>query len=334
MMENVNSSKSTAKDSYSTGVNYLGYYNLLTVIIGSIFNIITFVVLCRPTFKNAQTRSTTHYMRALAVIDFIGLYGWNFDSYLNLIYGFTLFYTYTVASCKIFTFLNYFTLQTAAWLHVFVSFDRFLFLSNAKLNTWFNQSKNVLKIIGGIIVFFFLFNFHLLIFVCYEDSNGQVNVYSQYYNFFPAYELTHLVINNIIPSFLILSLNILSIYYLNRIRRTTRVQNSQIRHQAIAITLITTSFLFVITRTPTAIAYSFFSNYLYFTDSGAMVRLGFDFFSYIFPVLNFPLYLITFTDFRREFIRLLLRKQRVLPVAIQTIRPTGVQMQQRNIPMK
>ncbi|CAF1649570.1 unnamed protein product [Adineta ricciae] len=112
-----------AAKSVSTYIAFYGYYCLSTVILGTTLNLLTLFVLCRSTFRNAQGRPTIHYMRTIAVIDFLGVYGWNVDGYLSAIHGFSLTYSYSVASCKFSFFFNFWTLQTSAWFQTHGSID-------------------------------------------------------------------------------------------------------------------------------------------------------------------------------------------------------------------
>ncbi|CAF1171470.1 unnamed protein product, partial [Adineta steineri] len=205
---------------------------------------------------------------ALALIDLINLYGWNLDNYLQIVHGFTLNDSYTVASCKFFTFLNYVTLHISGWLRIFICFDRYLCLSRVQPNTWFNRSKSVLIIIFGTTIFFMLFNLHLLIFVCYRDDSGQIVRSSKLYPLYPIYNQINLVLYNGIPLFFMVLFNSMSIYHLIRLRYATIVQNSRIRHRAISITIISTTFLFFVTGTPSSISYSFFYGTLAATVTG------------------------------------------------------------------
>ncbi|CAF0981761.1 unnamed protein product [Adineta ricciae] len=89
---------SNASNSEPDPFTFMGYYCLSMVVLGTIFNLFTLTVLCRTTFRNSQVRPMIHYMRAIAAIDFLGLYGWTLDAYFDAVYGFTLNYSYTVAS--------------------------------------------------------------------------------------------------------------------------------------------------------------------------------------------------------------------------------------------
>ncbi|CAF1394841.1 unnamed protein product [Adineta steineri] len=311
-----NTSNSTSTNIYSVIINvpFLGYYSLLMIIIGTVFNLLTFIILCQPAFRDTKVRPTLHYMRALALIDLINLYGWNLDNYLQIVHGFTLNDSYTVASCKFFTFLNYVTLHISGWLRIFICFDRYLCLSRVQPNTWFNRSKSVLIIIFGTTIFFMLFNLHLLIFVCYRNDSGQIVRSSKLYPLYPIYNQINLVLYNGIPLFFMVLFNSMSIYHLIRLRYATIVQNSRIRHRAISITIISTTFLFFVTGTPSSISYSFFYGTLAATVTGRRLMNAFAAIGYTFPVLSFPIYLITFSEFRRATIGLVMRNREIQPV--------------------
>ncbi|CAF1315632.1 unnamed protein product [Adineta ricciae] len=295
-------------NSNSNIFTFMGYYCLLIVILGTIFNLCTFAVLCRSVFRNTQARPMIHYMRAIAIIDFLGLYGWTLDTYFNTIYGFTLKNLYTVASCKFSMFFNYWTLQISAWLHVFVCFDRYLFMSRIQPNTWFNRSKSVLIIIGCIIGIFFLSNFPILLFICYRNTDGHIVIDSQLVNMLFIFQHIHLWMYDLIPSTLILLFNVISIRHLYRLRRTTTIRNSKIRHRPITITLIITSFLYVVTRTPSTVVYSYFSDTVSATQWGRGLNIALNLLLYTFPVLNFPIYFMTFTEFRQNLLNFIRRR--------------------------
>ncbi|CAF1054461.1 unnamed protein product [Adineta ricciae] len=326
-----NISTSIDASSYLSDITYLGYYSLSMVILGSIFKLLTFINLCRPAFRNTNARPTIHYMRVLALIDLFAMYGWNLDNYLGLVQGFTFYSSYTVASCKVFSFLNYFTNEASAWLHVFICFDRYLFLSRTQPNTWFNRSKSVLIIIGCVIGVFILANLHFLISVCYEDDNGKINTGSKFYQVFPLYNQIYALISSVIPSVVMMTFSCVSAYYLSQLKQTSTIQNSKIRHRAISITLISTSLLFVITSAPTPIFYGFFYDDLSKTVLGRRVLNIFDTLSYTYPIIDFPIYLITFTEFRRELIRLLIRNRVILPIATENTQRPVPQNRAQNI---
>jgi hypothetical protein len=248
-------------------------------------------------------------MRTIAIFDILMLYGWNLNHYVSAVYDFTLLQS-SIPSCKLISFISYFTTQTSAWLRVFLCWDRYLSLS--RLNrTWFGRSKNVLIVIGCIIGVFFIFNFHLLLFACYVTPNGVINPNAVQYEIYPLWDDVHLGVYNCAPFILMVTFDSGVIYHLIRHRRTTTLQNSRIQHRSISITLIITSSLFLIMTTPSGVTFAFFQT----IASNSVLRIVDEvYFSY--HILSFPLYFITFTEFRREFIAMIRcsKTNRVVPI--------------------
>jgi hypothetical protein len=281
---------------------FVTYYPFILIIIGTLFNFFTFVVLSLPTFRTISRRPTIHYMRAIAIFDILMLYGWNLDHYLFGAHGFTLL-LYSITSCKIVAFLNYFTPQVSAWLRVFICLDRYLSLSPPH-KTWFNQSKNVLNIIACIIIVFTLINLHLLIFACFRNPNGTVNPSARFYNIYPLWDYVNLVLYNCTPFIFMVIFNSGVIYHLSRLRQTSTVQNSRIQHRSITITFVITTFLFSLMTIPATVGFAFFSN----TASYIVLHL-LDTILYTYHILSFPLYMITFSEFRQVFLLIILNRQ-------------------------
>ena len=276
---------------------FVTYYPLALIIVGTLLNFFTLIVLCRPTFHDTNRRPTIHYMRAIAIFDILMLYGWNFDHYLFGAFGFTL-RAYSIGFCKIISFLNYFTPQVSAWLRVFICLDRYLSLSRLH-KTWFSQSKNVLIIIGSIVTFFFFFHSPFLMFACYHNPDGSVNTNSLQYQIYPLWDMMNLGLYNCAPFVCMIILNSGIIYHLLRLRRKSTVQNSRIHHGTITVTLVITTFLFLILTIPATVAFTFFYN----TASYVLLH-SLDSMLFTYHILSFPLYTITFGEFRQEVIRL------------------------------
>jgi hypothetical protein len=288
----------------------VAYYALTLVIAGTVFNLLTFVIFCRSKLRNTNERPAVHYIRAIIITDILMLYGWNFDHYLSAIHGFTMI-SYSIPTCKIFSFLNYFPAQTSAWLRVFLCLDRYLLLSRHR-RTWFSYSKNVLIVIACVIGVLILFNLHVVIFGCFYDVNGSISPDSHLYLIYPLWNYVTLVVYNCLPFVLMVLLNSGVIYYLIDLRRTSTVRNSRIQHRSISITLVITTFLFLIMTIPATVAYSFFINV---GDPSILELLDGMLFTY--HVTSFPLYFITLQEFRQEFFNLILCKnmhKRIQPV--------------------
>ena len=84
----------------------VAYYELCLIIIGTFLNCLTVLIFCRARFRNGDEKPTMHYMRAIAIVDILMLYGWNLDHYLTNIYGFDVG-SASIAACKIALFVNF-----------------------------------------------------------------------------------------------------------------------------------------------------------------------------------------------------------------------------------
>jgi hypothetical protein len=94
------------------------------------------------------------------------------------------------------------------------------------------------------------------------------------------------------------------IYHTIYLRRGTIVQNSRARNISISITLILTTFLFLIMTTPGNIVYTFFYN------TSALILLPLvDGIMFTYHITSFPLYFITLNDFRNGFISMITLKK-------------------------
>ncbi|CAF1973231.1 unnamed protein product [Rotaria magnacalcarata] len=296
------------------------YYPLTLVIVGTVLNLLTFIILCRPAFRDTKKQPIIHYMRTIAIFDIFMLYGWNLDHYLSYVHGYMIL-TYSIAACKIFGFLNCFSAQSSAWLRVFICFDRYLSVSRLH-RTWFSQQKSVLIIIASIIIVFIMFNFHFFIFTCFYEPDGSINPNSQLYQVYPLWDYINLGVYNCAPFILMITLNCGVIYHLIHRHNTSLIQNSPIKHRTISITLLVTTFLFLLMTIPATIDAGFFST----TPPGTLEKI-LDAALYTYHITSFPLYFITCDAFRRECIMMITRKSNT-----QTIVPSQNTAGPSNLP--
>ena len=302
----------------------VSYYPLFLMIVGTALNLLTFAVFCRSPFRNVRRQPAIHYMRAIAVVDIFMLYGWNLDHYLSYAYGFTLL-RYSVLSCKIVLFINYVSAYISSWLRVFVCFDRCLLLSRLT-RTRFNQSKGILIIIGCIVAVFVALNLHLLLFACFHNRNGTVNTQARQYAIHPMWDYVRIGIYSGVPFVLMVAFNSGVVYHLLRIRRESSLRHSRIQHRAISITLVVTTSLFLILTTPSGIIFAFF-----YAAAGNTLRRLSDGIYFTYHILAFPLYLITFTEFRREFLSMIFYWRRAQRMALMKNAPLQTCIIQRMV---
>jgi hypothetical protein len=271
----------------------IAYYPLFLVIIGTILNLLTFIILCQPTFNNKKKLPTIYYMRAIAIFDILMLYGWNLDHYISNVYG-LLLQRYSIMLCKILSFLNYFSAQSSAWLRVFMCLDRYILLSHLH-RTWFNRSKTVLITIICIITFFVLFNLHIIFFACFYTKHGTINVNARQYKIYPLWDYINLGLYNCVPFILMVIFNSGVIYHLIRHYRLSSIKISRIQYRTVSITLVLTTFLFLLMTIPATVSFAFF-----YSKASVTILHMLDSILYTYHILSFPLYLITFKEFRQE----------------------------------
>ena len=289
----------------------VAYYPFTLIIVGTLLNLFTFFILCRSAFKDTKRQPVIHYMRTIAIFDILMLYGWNFDHYLQIVHGYILL-TYSIPTCKIFGFLNYFAGQSSAWLRVAISFDRYLSASHLH-RTIFNREKTILIIIASIIIFFLVLNLHFLIFTCFLTSNGFVDPNARFYVIYPLWDYVNLGFYNCVPTLLMIVFNSRTIYHLIHLRRVRIIQQSAIQHQAISVTLILTTCLFLIMTIPATIVAAFF-----FTIPTTILAKVLDSILYTYHILSFVIYFLTFNAFRHEVLALLTcrkkNQQQIVPI--------------------
>nr|ACD54588.1 rhodopsin-like protein [Adineta vaga] len=269
------------------------YYPLTLVIVGTILNLFTLYILCRPAFRDTKKQPIIYYMRTIAVFDILMLYGWNLDHYLSIEHGFILL-TYSMVTCKIFGFLNYFAGQSSAWLRVLMCLDRYIAASRLH-RPWYSRQKGVLILIVSTIIIITLFNFHFFIFACYYRPNGTISPNAALYKIYPLWDYINLGVYNCAPFIFMVIFNSFVIYHLTSRRRALIIKNHHSQHRAISITLVITTFLFLLMTIPATIVAAFF-----FTVPTTTLAKTLDSTLYTYHILSCPLYYITFKEFRRE----------------------------------
>ena len=108
---------------YRVIIRCLSIYALFLVIIGTLGNLSTIIVLCR---RNLIRYVTMRYLIAVSVCDLVSLYGWN----LNNFYKFTIsgndsnLEQISLAHCRIVSFVTFVGLQLSSWCLTAVSIGR------------------------------------------------------------------------------------------------------------------------------------------------------------------------------------------------------------------
>ena len=156
-----------SSDSGSEYINpFIAHFNLITIGLGLIGNTICFIIFrFHPSFKKMPSMV---FLSFVAVSDTIALFEWNLNHFTQLVYN-TDISIVTLASCKIFTFVQYVTLQSSALILSIMCVDRYITVVTlpgsflAKLP--FGTNRTAFLWSSGIVIFTILLNFHLILFL-------------------------------------------------------------------------------------------------------------------------------------------------------------------------
>jgi hypothetical protein len=280
----------------------LTYYPLFLICANTLLNSLILVILCKKKFFQ---RPTTHYMRAIAIVDIFMMYGWNFDHFLDYQFGFELD-RLTVWTCKIFMYYNHCFNQMSAWLRVWLCVDRFRTLHQVRKCQTMARHRQALIIIVVTIVFIALFNLHLPILSCYSHTNGtKISAQSLHFKVYPMWSYVNLCVYNLLPFLIMFILSMKVIQYLIIIKRTSTIRHSRIQHRSISTFMFLSVVLFVIMTTPSTVIFMFSSAQFKSPALRSLLVAFVDCIQYTYHSLAFLLYFITLIEFRTEFYRLL-----------------------------
>jgi len=107
-------------------IRCLSLYALVLVIVGTLGNVLTIIILCR---RNLRRYVTMRYLIAVSICDIISLYGWN----LNNFYKFTIsrrnenLEELSLIHCRIISYLSFVGLQLSSWCLTAVSLGKSFF---------------------------------------------------------------------------------------------------------------------------------------------------------------------------------------------------------------
>lgn len=128
---------SPANATYLFVIRCLSLYALLLIIVGTVGNLLTIIVLLR---KNLRRLVTIRYLIIVSICDTISLYGWN----LNNFYKFNIstdsenIEEISITHCRIISFMTFVSLQLSSWCLTAVSLGK-TFLSKHKMTILFNK---------------------------------------------------------------------------------------------------------------------------------------------------------------------------------------------------
>lgn len=278
------------------------YYPLCLTIISTILNSLILIIFLRKKFRQ---RPFSYYIRFIAFIDILILYGWNLDNFFRLKYYFEL-EKLTILTCKLLSYYNNVVNQSSAWLRVLMCADRFYTLNQIQQRQRIDRNRCILLLIIFTLILIGLVNLHLPIFACYKHLNHtEINIDSIYYQIYPMWHYVNLILYNILPFILMLLFNIRIIRHLILLKQTTTITKTRIQHRSISISIFLSAFLFCLMTTPATIIFAFFHTQIRSEIFENFLLSFFDSIQSTYHSLSFFLYFITLVEFRKEFYRLI-----------------------------
>jgi hypothetical protein len=116
-------SSPTALTRYSLVIQWLSIYALILIIVGTVGNLLTIIVLLR---RNLRRLVTIRYLIVVSICDTISLYGWN----LNSFYKFNInprngnLEEISLVHCRVISFMTFVSLQLSSWCLTAVSLGK------------------------------------------------------------------------------------------------------------------------------------------------------------------------------------------------------------------
>ena len=218
--------------------------NLVIVIFGTIGNLFTFLILMR---KNLRTNySYTRYLSALCIIDILCLYNWNFSIIYSDVFKLKRIEFYSPASCRIFSYFAYSSLQISSWIMCVIGIDRIVLLLSTKRNKtessrvfeWLkkiNPFQSTIAVISILIVLIMSINIIVLIKNAEPYIENRTNSSNKTTNstrtftcyapekFFKIWDIFHVLMYSLIPFCIIFGQNFLIAFLtLKQSRRMTK----------------------------------------------------------------------------------------------------------------
>ena len=249
----------------------LSYFSLVILLVGICFNTFTFIII----YKNLRKITSMIYISYISVNYTLSLFTWNLDQFLLPTFGFRIEFL-NIINCKIFMFIQLFSLQSSGFLLTMLTIDRYFtiistpgsFISRLPFRT--PKSAHLWSVV--LIGLVFILNCHILIlngtYVENKSNSNSTsiqlicNTYSNGFELFPLWENVHLILYSLIPFIIMMAFNILLII---KIKSSFKDKNSSsnskkdnIKRNVISILFIT--FVFLIMTTPVSVAYGFFSD--------------------------------------------------------------------------
>lgn len=300
-----------------------GYYSIILITFSTIGNLFSSYVCYRLGLKKISTFKILSYV---FILNATSLYTWVLDIFLKItivkkdfqignIDDTNIVESYSIPTCKIFTFNQYFSLESLSWLLVYCLIDQNIQIYFPKIK--YNCIDRICWLIIG---FFFIFNSHILIFAGkIEYSNITINETSfelrqevncfhgitfGFYQFWPLWDKIHLFTYSFIPFVIMIACNFLTIKKLFQFKNNSTQRSATTtrdrKKRKLSIILLVTTFLFMVFSLQQVILFGYFFGNLASTKETFLILPASDLFSFTYIGMNFMIYLFTNRVFRNE----------------------------------
>ncbi|RNA20034.1 FMRFamide receptor-like [Brachionus plicatilis] len=293
----------------------LSYYTMFLIILGTICNAISFMVMNARKLRNYSCMKILSF---LSIVDTLVLYQWNLNTFFKYNLSspphFEDLEEISIVWCRLISFLAFSTLQISSWLLALVSFDRAMGVYSTCWTRQMNKSKKLYTLIIFICVFVLLLNSHLLVFngfyvekinpetsqsykaiICYQSKWDEDYI-------FPKWQTVHLFMYNAIPFLIMLVCNFFIIYNVKYARKVkSHNKKSEKRKKRMTFMLILVTCTFMILTLPSVIVHTFYREILSDKPYRRMINLIVNNLVHTSHAINFFLYIFSAPNFRTEF---------------------------------
>ncbi|XP_052770817.1 FMRFamide receptor-like [Mya arenaria] len=307
----------------------------ILIIFGTVGNSLSIIVLTR---KSIRTSTTALFLTVLAFSDLLVLYTGLLRQWLIYLFKTDVRHV-SVAGCKINMWLVYSSLDFSAWILIAVTIERVIsvwFPHNAKTIC---TKKSAMAVIIAICVLLLALNAHILYGMGFQtvlketglpELGKCLEVYDDYHSFFnKVWPWIELCVFCLIPFFVIVIGNSLILLKLIKNRRRTKtaimpsiytvararvgVSGAYGKQSSMTAMLLTLNVVFLVSTSPVSIYNIGYPHWISGASPHRVAKLDFwwavvNMFMYTNNSVNFLLYCLSGSKFRREVFRIFLRR--------------------------
>jgi len=145
------------------------YGSIFLLIVGTFGNILSFIIFSQGTLRKS---STFRYLALLSLMDLLVLYSGLLDLFLTIEYGgaFSL-RTLNPITCRLHTFITYWSQHSSSWILSFISVDRAVATNCIQFARKFCTPRSAEYIVASILVLTALLNCHELAYLRLQDTD-------------------------------------------------------------------------------------------------------------------------------------------------------------------